>query len=155
NVNKTLVIQAYFADDAAKPALFTPTATQVMTTNTNSVTNYYNEVSYQQQTLSATITSDWVLMQGYNKPTDGKTPPGLVCVDNDLTGFTNAANAAAKLAGYDPATYGYVVYLFPSYGKCGWSGLAYVGWPHLAYINGTGSFVTLVVAHEMGHNFGL
>ena len=153
NVNKTLVIQVNFAG-LTPPANFFTSATAVMTTSTGSVTNYYSEVSYGQQTLSVTLTSDWVTMPGYAEPKD--TNNNVVCIDQDLTNFTNAANAASKtLAGLDPATFGYVVYLFPNYGKCGWSGLAYVGWPHQAYINGTGSFVTSVVAHEMGHNFGL
>src|SRR5207244_5634975 len=39
--------------------------------------------------------------------------------------------------------------------SAGWLGLAYVGFPHKAWINGTGSFRTQVIAHEMGHNFGL
>src|SRR5690349_19961607 len=38
---------------------------------------------------------------------------------------------------------------------CGWLGLAYIGSPHKAWINGVGAFRTSAVAHEMGHNFGL
>ena len=68
----------------------------------------------------------------------------------------DAANAAAQALSpaYNAANYNFVVYLFPSQ-PCGWAGLAYVGYPHQAFINGTGSFSTQVVAHEMGHNFGL
>jgi hypothetical protein len=38
---------------------------------------------------------------------------------------------------------------------CGWSGLAYISSPRKAWINGSGYFRTNVIAHEMGHNFGL
>jgi hypothetical protein len=145
-VNKTLVIQANFTLNTP-PANFNATAQQVMVSNTTSVSAYYNEVSYGQQTLNVAINADWVTMAAYPQP--------AVCIDQDLSNFTTAAQAASKAAGQDPANYDYIVHLFPSYGKCGWSGLAYIGWPHWAYINGTGSFVTLVVAHEMGHNFGL
>ena len=45
--------------------------------------------------------------------------------------------------------------MFPRVPTCGWSGLGYVGFPKLAYINGPTSMQTKVVGHEMGHNFGL
>ena len=36
----------------------------------------------------------------------------------------------ASSALYDPASYNFVVYVFPPLPACGWSGLAYIGYPH-------------------------
>jgi hypothetical protein len=44
------------------------------------------------------------------------------------------------------------LYVFNNVAGCGWSGLAYVGSPR-AYANNTAGL--LVIAHELGHNFGL
>jgi len=146
-VNSVLVIMANFNNTV--PPTFTATqAQQVMTTNAGSVANYYSEVSYGQQALNVTVTSSWVPMNMAMPAT---------CNNADWQAVGTAANAAAKLASssWDPAQYAFVVYLFPSIGACGWSGLAYIGAPRRAYINGVNSFVTQVVTHEMGHNFGL
>jgi len=140
-VNKVLVILLKFTDTGADP-FPTSTAQSVMTTATNSVTNYYNEVSYGQQQLAVTITP-WLTSTTMAKPS--------TC---DWSQAGTAADAAATAAGYT-ATYDFKVYVFPQIASCGWSGLGYVGFPHLAYINGAGAMQTLVVSHEMGHNFGL
>ena len=118
-----------------------------MVTNAGSVSNYYNEVSFGQQSFSVTMTN-WVTMS-MSKPAS--------CSNTDWQGIGNAASAAATAANgaWNSANYGYVVYLFPQVAACGWNGLAYIGSPHKAYINETNSFVTKVIAHEMGHNFGL
>ena len=59
--NSVLVILANFSNTVA-PAYTATQAQQVMTTNSNSVANFYNEVSYGQQTLNVTVTSSWVTM---------------------------------------------------------------------------------------------
>src|SRR5258708_8709841 len=114
-----------------------------MATNPYSVANYYADASYGQQLFNVTVTNGWVTM---NMPTPS------TC---DWTGVGTAADAASTAVGLNPANYGFVVYLFPSLPTCGWSGLAYVSYPHKSWINGTGAFVTSVIAHEMRHNFGL
>ncbi|HUH92770.1 MAG TPA: Ig-like domain repeat protein [Casimicrobiaceae bacterium] len=142
--NSVLVIMANFNNTAA-PAFTQSQAQQVMTTSSNSVANYYSEVSYGGQLLNVTVTSTWVTMN---------LPAG--CSGSYYTSIASAANTAAQALNpiYNPSNYNFVVYLFPQQ-ACGWSGLAYVGFPHQAFINGTGAFVTQVIAHEMGHNFGL
>jgi M6 family metalloprotease-like protein len=140
-VNKVLVILLKFSNTGADP-FPTSTAQSVMTTATNSVANYYNEVSYGQQQLAVTITP-WLTSTTMAAPS--------TC---DWSQAGSAADAAATAAGYT-ATYDFRVYVFPRISACGWSGLGYVGFPHLAYINGSTAMQTLVVAHEMGHNFGL
>jgi hypothetical protein len=135
-----LVILANFSNtnDTSLPQ---SQAQQIMVTNSGSVANYYNEVSYGQQQLNVTVTP-WVNMS--------IASPGC-----NYTNITNASDAAATAAGFTPSSYNFVVYLFSYQSSCGWAGLAYVGFPHKSWINGTGSFNTKVIAHEMGHNFGL
>jgi len=142
-VNSILLILANFNDTAA-PAFTPAQAQQVMTSNASSVANYYNEVSYGTQTLNVTVTSTWVTMNMSMPAT---------C---DWQNIGTAANAAALAANpaYNANNYHDVVYLFPNVASCGWAGLAWVGAPG-AWINGTGVFRTNIIAHEMGHNFGL
>ena len=139
--NTVLVILANFNNTTA-PAFTSAQAQQVMSSNSNSVANYYSEVSYGQQVLNVTVTSSWVTMN--------------LAGTCSYTSISSAANAAALAANptYNASNYNFVVYLFPAQG-CGWLGLAYVGFPHQAFINGTSAFTTQVIGHEMGHNFGL
>ncbi|HTP47182.1 MAG TPA: Ig-like domain repeat protein [Casimicrobiaceae bacterium] len=143
--NTALVIMANFNDTAA-PSFTQAQAQAVMTTNSNSVANYYSEVSYGQQLFNVTVTPTWVTMNLSSTSTAATT-----C---DFNTIGSSADAAALAAGYNVNNYGFVIYLQPSLGSCGWAGLAYVGY-HRAWINGPGSFATQIVAHEMGHNFGL
>ena len=144
-VNKVLVILLKFTDTGADPFPVS-TAQGVMSTNANSVANFYNEVSYGQQTLNVTLTG-WLPAASMATPTS--------CGNADWSGIGTAANAAATAAGYITSSYDFIVYMFPRVASCGWSGLGYVGFPHLAWVNGPSSVQPLVVAHEMGHNFGL
>jgi hypothetical protein len=146
HVNKVLVIMAYYNDAAGPPAYLQSTAQAVMVSNTNSVSNFYNEASYGQETLQVTVTP-WIKI-GMATPGSGTCP---------WSNIGTASDTAATAAGYNTANYDYIVHLMNSWtgSNCGFSGLAYVGFPHWSYINGTGSFGTSVVAHEMGHNFGL
>lgn len=145
SIHRVLVVMANFSNTAA-PAYTASQAQQIMTTNASSVAAYYNEASYGQHQLNVTVTSSWLTL-AYAQPSS--------CIDGNLNAFTTAANNAASAAGYAVSNYEYVVYLFPSTPSCGWSGLAYVGSPKYAYIDGPGAFATQVIAHEMGHNFGL
>ncbi len=70
----------------------------------------------------------------------------------DSSGLRSAARAAARAAGYTLSAYDYDLICFGSVSGFGWAGLAYIGAPG-AWIRGTSS--TGVVAHELGHNFGL
>lgn len=145
--NSVLVILANFSNTALPS--FTPgQAQQVMTSNPDSVGNFFRETSYGLQIMNVTVTPSWVTMSMAQPAT---------CGSSDWSKIGSAAEAAAKSLGtsYDPALYNFVVYLFPGVGACGWTGLAYISYPHKAWINGISSFKTSTIAHEMGHNFGL
>lgn len=145
--NGVLVIMANFNNTTA-PAFSTAQAQEVMTSNSDSVANFFRETSYGQQVMNVTVTPVWVTMN-LAKPT--------TCGSADWRGIGTTADAAAKAysALYDPASYNFVVYVFPPLPACGWSGLAYIGYPHRSWINGTGAFKTTTITHEMGHNYGL
>jgi Gametolysin peptidase M11. len=145
--NKVLVIIANFNNTTA-PAFTTAQAQQVMTSNADSVANFFREASYGQQLMDVTVTPAWIKMN-LAQPTS--------CGSSNWQAIGSAADAAARGLGsaYDPAAYNYVVYLFPTVPSCGWLGLAYIGSPHRAWIDGESAFRTQVIAHEMGHNFGL
>lgn len=145
--NNVLVVMANFSDTAA-PAYTSTQTQQVMTTNSDSVSAFFQEASYGSQLMNVTVTPGWVTMNLAQPSTCGAT---------DWQTIGNSADAASTALGaaYDPAAYSYVVYLFPSVPACGWLGLAYIGSPHKAWINGVSAFRTQVIAHEMGHNFGL
>jgi hypothetical protein len=145
--NSVLVILANFNDTTA-PSFSSAQMQQVMTSNTDSVANFFREASYGQQIMNVTVTPGWVTMNLALPSTCGST---------DWQGIASAAEAGAKKLGtaYDPAAYNFVVYVFTNVPACGWLGLGYIGSPHKAWINGTNAARTSAIAHEMGHNFGL
>jgi PKD repeat protein len=134
---KVLLIRFNYLNDTSQPYSDT-TSNNVMFGASGSVAAFYNEGSYGLTTHSGAITP-WLTVNT-NKPT--------TC--DPFTG-SSKADALAKSAGYDPATYDFYVYVFPHL-PCGWAGLASVGSPG-AWINQALS--TYVVAHEVGHNYGL
>ncbi|HXR57284.1 MAG TPA: Ig-like domain repeat protein, partial [Casimicrobiaceae bacterium] len=145
--NSVLVILANFNNTVA-PAFSAAQAQAVMTSNGDSVASFFRETSYGQQLMNVTVTPSWVKMNMARPAT---------CGTADWQNVGSSAEAAARSLGaaYDPAGYQFVVYLFPTLSSCGWLGLAYIGYPHKSWINGTESFFTSAIAHEIGHNFGL
>lgn len=77
------------------------------------------------------------------------------CATASITGdFTAKADQAAAAAGIDLSGYRRIVYMFPVITSCTWAGLGTIGGkPSRAWSNGR--LDTLVVGHELGHNFGL
>jgi M6 family metalloprotease-like protein len=145
--SSVLVITANF-NNTVLPAMTSEQAQAVMTGNSDSVANFFRETSYGQQIMNVTVTPQWVIMN---------MPRPASCGSSDWRGIGTAAEAASRSLGaaYEPANYDFVVYVFPAVSACGWTGLAYIGQPHKAWINGTSAFRTNTIAHEMGHNFGL
>ncbi len=147
-----LVIPIKFPTSAAAPWTygadpFTPAALNTSVFGnlpTKSVKEFYKEASYGQQLLSGVVAdngSGGFLLATVAKP--------ATC---DINAIAKAAEAAATARGYNVASYTGILYVFNNVSGCGWSGLAYVGWAR-AYSNNTTSLQ--VIAHEIGHNFGL
>ncbi len=136
-----LVMLIKFADSSASDPFSPADVQNVMVNNTYSVANFYNEVSYGQQSLNVTVVPTW-LQAGV------ATPAGC-----DFTTVGNLADAAATAAGYVISNYKYRFYVMPMNGTCGWLGLAYIGYPYQAWNNGDN--VVNVYGHELGHNFTL
>jgi PKD repeat protein len=135
---RVLAILIGFPEDTTTP-YSQAQARSVLFNGTSSVKNLYAEMSYGQTSLEGDVTP-W-LTATVSKPT--------TC---DTTTVANQATARAQAAGYNLANYDLLVYAQTSL-PCGWSGLAYVG-SSGAWINGN-AFSTLVVGHELGHNFGV
>ena len=125
-----------FTPASLSGAVFGPTA--------NNVNAYYNEVSYGQQTLSGIVADN-----GAGGFLQASVPAPANC---DIAAIATAAENAATARGYDLTKYTGRLYVFNNVGGCGWSGLAYVSWAR-AYSNNSSNL--LVIAHELGHNFGL
>jgi hypothetical protein len=139
STQNAIFILVKFLDTTSVPFAQTD-AQAVAVNNSNSVENYYQEVSYGHQLLNVTVTP-WLVAQMNTSTT---------C---NYTSIANAANSAATAAGYNLSNYVNKFYVMPHNSACGWMGLAYVGSPYQAWSNGYNS--AQVFTHELGHNFGL
>ncbi len=136
---RVLVILLNFTNDSSLTATTVTNAQNLFFGTGSSVARYYAEASYG----LATMTGDVALVTAtVAKPT--------TC---DTATVQSQGNARAAAAGYNLASYNFVLWVFPAL-PCGWNGLGYVGGSG-AWINGTGSMGLLVAAHELGHNFGV
>ena len=139
---RVLVMLLNFTDDSSFNTTTVANEQSLYFGASGSVAAYYAEASYG----LATMTGDVVLVTA-------TVPKPATC---DTGTIQSQANARALAAGYNPANYNFPVWVFPSIGACGWSGLGYVGGGG-SWINGapTGAWGLLVAAHELGHNFGV
>jgi hypothetical protein len=129
------VILVNFSDDTTQPRTPADAGTLVLGT----VSNHYKESSFGQT---------WFKGQVFGYYTVGMSK--TVC---DAYKLASLADAAATAAGANLSAFNRKIYMFPR-NACAWSGLGNVGGTNtMAWVNG--SFSTLVVAHEMGHNYGL
>jgi Gametolysin peptidase M11 len=96
---------------------------------------FYRAMSYGKVSLTGTVTP-WL------QALSGRAGCNLPAVRAD-------ARAAALAAGFDPASYDRVVYVHPDAG-CPWSGVTQAA---TVYLNG--ALTPHLVAHELGHSFGL
>ena len=131
---KVIVILVNFQDKATQPYTVAD-ARNVLST----ASNYYLETSYGQTWLTGDVTG-W-----YTIPVSSTT-----CNTSSIATY---AKQAAQAAGYNLSAYNRFVYAFPD-AACNWAGWGTIGGsPSSAWING--SFTSKVLAHELGHNFGL
>jgi hypothetical protein len=134
----TLMILVNFRNNASRP-YDVNYANQLVFTTAN---NFFLENSYQQTHLSGVV-KGWYTID-MDSPRTG-------C---DYQQIANKAEAAAQAAGVVLSSYRRRIYAFPYASGCGWWGLGTVGGnPSRAWVNG--SLELRVVAHELGHNFGL
>ena len=137
----TAVIIVAF-QDKPMPAGFTALNARnvILNDNGTSASSYFREASYGQTWLTGDVYGPYVI------------PMNTACSTGTIASLGDKA-AAAQAGAAKMATYKRIVYLFPSAG-CSWSGSAIVGGtPSRAWVHG--SFDTGLIAHEMGHNFGL
>jgi gametolysin peptidase M11/alpha-galactosidase-like protein len=140
----TAVILVNFQDKPTQTWVTVSQAQDIVfgTGSTTSVTSFYREASYQQAWLTGDV---------YGIYTIPMSSTG--CDTSSIATYAKQA-ATAVVGSAKMATYTRFVYGFPANGGCTWWGLGTVGgYPSQAWINGT--FQNGVVAHEMGHNFGL
>jgi hypothetical protein len=133
--HRTLVILVNFQDNPVEP--YTPALAHDAVFGT---TNDFDlENSYQQTWLSGAV-AGWFTL-------------GMSGSVGDTTTLATLAKQAATGAGFNLSDYAHFVYAFP-HNACSWWGLGSVGGnPSQAWVNG--DLDRVVVAHEMGHNFGL
>jgi hypothetical protein len=108
---------------------------EVRRTVFDQVDELYRNMSYGKASLTGTVTP-W--LRAFDGPSGCSLPP-----------VKAAASAAAVAAGYDPMKYDRVVYIHPDAG-CPWSGVTLAA---TVFLNGV--LTTHLVAHELGHSFGL
>jgi len=137
-VFNTLVIMVNFQDQpTAQP--FTSAAVQDVVFNQTNAWDLEN--SFQNTSLTGNV-AGWFTIAVNSTSCD----TGTIKTD---------AQAAAQSAGYSLANYSRFIYLMSSNSGCSaWWGWATIGGSDV-WINGMYQFATHVVAHEMGHNFGL
>lgn len=132
---RTLVLLVNFQNQVEQPITQAAADARVFT----DTSEFMRENSYGQTWLSGD-TRGWFTL-----------PLNATCNGTDIA---NAANSAASASGVNLSAYDRFIYMFPRNTTCGWDGQGTVGgWPSKTWING--NFNLQVVAHEVGHNFGL
>ncbi len=108
----------------------------------NGVAGFYSQASYGQATIGAVDVTGVLSMPS---PLASYAPANTAGLEND-------AKNAARAAGFVPENYNRVIMVFPGTTAFSWTGLGELGGSFI-WVNGT--FQVGVVAHELGHNFGL
>ncbi len=131
------VILFDFSDDTSQP--YTPaTAAAVAFSNGNAAANFFEEESRGAVTVTGQVFG-WYTIAASHATCDPFT-------------WAPLAESAATAAGADLSQFTNIVYAFPHASSCGWAGLGAM--PGSQSWN-NGAFVLRVVAHELGHNFGV
>jgi hypothetical protein len=137
--HRIAVVLVNFSDNATQPK----TPTELNQLVFGDVGNFYWEASYQQTLLSGD-TFGWFTL-----------PVSMTSCSWDA--IANEGNRAATAAGANLAAYPIVVYLFPNASGCvsGGGGDVGAGGVQRVFVNGASGFTTQMIAHELGHRFGL
>jgi hypothetical protein len=118
--------------DAARTAVFTGPASA--------------DALYEQQSAGATRFIGRLRNDG-----DVAGPLQIPVAGCDYWVIEDAADAAARSAGWEPSAYDHILYALPHNPSCDWVGLGDMPGRH-TWLNGT--LGTGFVAHELGHNLG-
>ena len=141
-----LVIRVDFSDRPGEPvdtSNQTFTVANAQSLFNNQINPFYVANSYNQTSLTATVIPTVVRMP---------QPQSYYTQGTNYNAMMTDARTAATQAGYDPNNYSLEVVTFSYTSGFSWAGLATIG-GRGNLING--SFVLPVVAHELGHNYGL
>jgi hypothetical protein len=138
---RTVAIVVITFSNAVAPAYTDPQLQAVLTTNGNSVSNYFDEQSY-----------GAVSFRGITNPAGDVfrvtiAANGSGCAWQTWGGQARAAVGSATINQYDHA-----IYVFNSQHTCGFAGLAWMPGNEV-YIDN--AFTLSVVSHELGHNLGV
>jgi len=134
----TLVIMVNFQDN---PTYKPYTSADVQNVVFSQTSNWDMENSFQHTSLTGNV-AGWYTI-------------GVASTSCDTGTIKAEAQAAAQAAGHNLASYSRFIYLMSKNSGCSsWWGLATIGGSDV-WINGEYQFTKHVVAHEMGHNFGL
>jgi hypothetical protein len=137
--SRTVVVLVKFQNNPTASSVSPSQAQSIVFGGGASVTNYFREASYERAWLSGDVVGPYVIPMS-----------STAC---DYYGLASRADQAASSDGVDLGQYSRRIYAFPA-NACAWWGLGTIGGnPSLAWING--SFRASVVAHELGHNYGL
>jgi chitodextrinase len=131
------VILFDFSDDTSQPYTLA-TAAAVAFSNGNAAANFFEEESRGAVTVTGQVFGWYTIAASH-----------ATC---DPFGWAPLAESAATAAGADLSQFTNVVYAFPRVPSCAWAGLGAM--PGRQSWN-NGSFSLRVVAHELGHNFGV
>jgi fibronectin type 3 domain-containing protein len=129
-------------DPSAQPFSLSD-AQGVVFTGASSVRAYYDDESWGKLSLTGDVFG-WYTIPG--------TSGG--CSTADAESWADAALSQAKAHGFDLSAYGHVVFGMPFQSSCAWAGLGEVNGTR-TWTNGPSGFTLRVIAHELGHNFGL
>ncbi|MDB6137357.1 MAG: hypothetical protein JWO94_429, partial [Verrucomicrobiaceae bacterium] len=150
-----LVVVADFSDAQGRPVDVTtsqpfPSITSDLITQKLAVetADFYTKASYRKTTIGNVAITSLLRLNG---------TLASYCANNNTAGLKNDALTTAANAGFIPSNYDRILVVFPnSHGiannKFTWSGLAELG-GSFAWING--NFNLGVLAHELGHTYGL
>ncbi|MCA3013876.1 MAG: hypothetical protein INH41_15960, partial [Myxococcaceae bacterium] len=135
---RLLYIRIDFSDDPGEPISVTNAQTAI-----TELDRYYRAASFNQTSFVGTVTPT-VLRLPRTKASYGQT--------NATSQLLADARAAAASAGFPQSSYDFEVVAFRRVAAWSWAGLGFVG-ARGTWLNG--SFGLGVIAHELGHNFGL
>lgn len=133
---KTLVLVVRFPDSINQQPW---TIEEVRSTVFGDVNAWYQENSFGNTWLTGDVYGYYSL------------PINATC---DTSSISTYADAAATNDGVDISAYDRIVYVYPRVSMCSWGGQGTVGGlPSKTWVNGR--MTPDLIAHEMGHNFGL